>query len=117
MAYWNTTTGNVSSQLDNFGYGSPGGRQSKLTEFYEFEPAVVLDIILNKDHPSFSDDPIDYDRWQADLMGMAPKPTDLDYTWIGRVLVRMAYTHRNVEKEELIWAIPFESNISYCFLS
>jgi hypothetical protein len=111
MAYWNTTTGNVSSQLDNFGYGS-GGSQPKLTEFYEFEPAVVLDIILDKDHPSFSDNPIDYARWQADLNGRAPKPTDLDYTWIGRVLVRMAYTHRNVEKEELVWAIPLESNVS-----
>ena len=112
MAYWNTSAGSSAPRLDNFGSAGGVSSTNRPTEFYEYEPAVVLDIILDKNHPSFNSNPIDFSRWQADFKGKAPLPTDLDYTWVGRILVRMVFSHKNVEKEELIWAIPLESNIS-----
>jgi hypothetical protein len=39
-------------------------------------------------------------------------PDDVDYSWIGRVLVRTIFTQNKVEKEQLVWAYPLESNIS-----
>ena len=114
MAYWNRPSSNFAPSLDTTSL-SAGMRKSKSTadEFYEIEPAVVLDIILDKDHPYFKEK--DYklisDQWPIGSGGKAPLKTDLDYTWIGRILVRPLYTQSNVEKENLIWAMPLESNI------
>jgi hypothetical protein len=115
MAYWNRPSSNFAPSLDTTSLFA-GMRKGKTTadEFYEIEPAIVLDIILDKDHSYFKEK--DYkltpDQWPVGANGKAPLKTDVDYTWIGRALVRLLYTQSNVEKEDLIWALPLESNIS-----
>ena len=115
MAYWNRPSSNFAPSLDTTSLFA-GMRKGKTTagEFYEIEPAIVLDIILDKDHPYFTEK--DYklipDQWPVGVSGKAPSKDDTDYTWIGRALIRLIYTQSNVEKEDLIWAIPLESNIS-----
>jgi hypothetical protein len=91
-----------------------GGRSSITDEFYEIEPAIVLDIILDKNHSYFTSKSfkLNPDQWPVDVNGKNPLNTDPDYTWVGRALVRLIYSQANVEKENLIWAMPLESNIS-----
>jgi len=98
MSYWK----NISSQSDS---------NNNLSEFYEFEPGVVLDVITDDSHPAFKEK-IDIDNWPSDISGQKPNQTDLDYSWIGRILVRPLYSKKYVNKEETIWAIPIEKNIS-----
>ena len=114
MAYVNKPTSISSPQLDSISLIKNRGTSGNIGEFYEIEPGVVLDIILDKNHPYFKKKPfkVNPNKWPADVSGITPQPTDPDYTWMGRILVRMLYTQRNVEKEDLVWATPLESNIS-----
>jgi len=114
MPYWNTPK-NASVNLDSNTMLSRA--VTKNIEFYEIEPAVVLDIILDKNHPYFSDPgqpqhTLNSQQWPTDVSGNLVKNTDPDYTWMGRALVRLYYSQQMVEKEDLVWAIPLESNIS-----
>lgn len=114
MGYWNTPK-NAPVNLDSNTLVSTVGTRN--TEFYEIEPAIVLDVILDKNHPYFSDPgspqhTLNSQQWPTDLDGKVAKDKDADYSWIGRVLVRLYYSHQNVEKEDLIWAIPLESSVS-----
>jgi len=116
MAYWNRgTVGKSYPQADSVGLfsrvgvGSGGGNTGD--EFYEIEPAVVLDIILDKNHPYFKSTMIP-NQSGPKPDGLPASPTDLDYTWIGRALVRMINTQKNIDKDQLIWALPLESNMS-----
>jgi hypothetical protein len=97
--------------MDNMGLGVGGKSAGIMPEFYEFEPAVVLDVILDKDHPYFQKNVIDVGNWLPDASGNAPAPDDRDYTWIGRVLIRMVNSQRTIQKEDLIWALPMEGSI------
>lgn len=115
MAYISNTGKSVSS-VDNFGLSS---KQSSANgnEFHELEPAIILDIILDSSHPIFKiksnvQTVIDVDRWPADLNGNKPSEGDVDYTWIGRALVRLRYSSPTTQKDKLTWAYPLESNIS-----
>lgn len=115
MAYWNNKTGKNNQALDNFGWNS--GRYSignQASEFYEFEPGIVLDIIMDEDHYIFKNNEvkIDVDRWLGDLSDKKPSNDDIDYSWIGRALVRPIISQKATEKEELTWAIPIECNMS-----
>lgn len=115
MPYWSTKSQTVSSN-DQFGLGgvsagSVGG------EFYELEPAIVLDVILDKDHPFFKQpnniqSNIDADRWPSDFKGKKAINNDIDYSWIGRALVRMQFSSPTTQKEKLVWAYPIESGVS-----
>lgn len=115
MSYWNRPTSVSNSSLDTVSM-TAGFRGSKSTtdEFYEIEPAVVLDVILDIDHPYIKNKKYKLipEQWPVDINNKPPLNTDLDYTWIGRVLVRLIYNQKRVEKEDLIWAMPLESNIS-----
>jgi len=115
MAYWNRKTSNSSPSLDTTALSTRHGSRSSITdEFYEIEPAIVLDIILDKNHSYFTSKSfkLNPDQWPVDVNGKPPLKTDPDYTWVGRALVRLVYSQANVEKENLIWAMPLESNIS-----
>ena len=111
MAYWNSKKNASSAQIDNFGLGTSKSSTENIP-FYEFEPAVVLDIILDETHPIFKKNVIDDIHWPPSIENKKPDSNDSDYTWVGKILARMLYTQKNVEKEELIWAYPLESNIS-----
>ena len=86
-----------------------------LSEF-QFEPGVVLDIILDDGHPLFkygkmgrlsvpSEHPVNFDRKQ-------PSTDDLDYLSIGCALIRLCYSQQKVEKENLLWIMPLENNFT-----
>jgi hypothetical protein len=112
MGYWDRQASTLSPQLDTVSLiknRAGGGSQDA---FYEIEPALVLDVILDKDHPYIKKVPftLNNDKWPPSLSGKSAERTDPDYTWVGRVLVRLLYSQRNIEKEELIWAMPLEAN-------
>jgi hypothetical protein len=115
MSYWKRLSTTPNSSLDNLGYSSTAAIQS-VGEFHQWEPSVVLDIILDKNHEYFKGvgdgTKLDVEKWPADLKGNKPSDGDSDYTWMGRALVRPLFSMRAVDKEELIWAIPLDSNIS-----
>src|SRR5277367_6707481 len=100
MSYWNKQT-SVSSQLDSVSL-SHGLKKirSSVDEFYEIEPAIVLDIILDINHPYIQNKKYKLvpSQWPVDGNNKQPLDTDLDYTWVGRVLVRRLYSQKNVEK-------------------
>lgn len=115
MSYWNRPASVSSPSLDSTSM-SQNMRKGRANndEFYEIEPAVVLDIILDKNHKYFQQKKykLTPDQWPIDVNNAPPAKEDLDYTWIGRALIRLLYTQRDVQKEDLIWAMPLESNIS-----
>lgn len=117
MAYWKNEGKNTRA-LESFGLStsnqSSGGGSG---EFHELEQGIVLDIVLDDKHPIFTNgdsvhSKIDPDRWPSDLVGKPPLKEDLDYTWIGRVLVRPIISEKLTDKDQLIWAYPLDSNIS-----
>lgn len=115
MGYWDRPTSTSSPQIDSVSLTkNRGGGSGTQDAFYEIEPGLVLDIILDKDHPYLKKVPftLNNDKWPASISGKQAEKTDPDYTWVGRVLVRLLYSQRNVEKEDLIWAIPLEANPS-----
>jgi hypothetical protein len=114
MSYWNTPK-NAMVNLDSI--TMLAGPSTKNVEFYEIEAGLVLDIILDKNHPYFSDPgqpqhTLNSQQWPMDVTGNPVKNLDADYTWMGRALVRLYYSQQMVEKEDLVWAIPLESNIT-----
>lgn len=81
-----------------------------LTSNFQFEPAVVLDVILDDSHPIFKTKiDINPSEWPDSASDKPADQNDKDYTWIGRVLVRPFSTHKAVEKEKLPWALPLEN--------
>ena len=76
----------------------------------QFEPAVVLDVILDDSHPIFKTKiNINPTEWPDAANDKPADQNDKDYTWIGRVLVRPFSSHKTVEKEKLPWALPLEN--------
>jgi hypothetical protein len=88
-----------------------------MIEFYEMELGIVLDIVLDDQHPIFTSGDhlhtkIDPDRWPVDLNDKRPLPNDLDYTWIGRALIRPMVSEKITKKDDLPWAYPLDNNLS-----
>ena len=118
MSYWKPSSKN-SRTLDSFGLATShtANKGSGMTEFYEMELGVVLDIVLDDKHPIFLkgeklQTKIDTDRWPVDLNDTRPLKDDLDYTWIGRILVRPLVSEKITQKDQLPWAYPLDNNIS-----
>lgn len=114
MAYWDRPLSTSSPSLDSVSLSSKRGGGGSSDAFYEIEPAVVLDIMLDTEHPYFNATKfkLTETQWPVDINNKPPLPTDPDYTWMGRALVRLLYNQRNIEKEDLVWAMPLESNLS-----
>jgi hypothetical protein len=111
MSYWETSPTSNNLSADHYVTSTRGTSQQ--SEFYELEPGVVLEVVLDKSHAIFqSGKLINEEPWPADVKGVKPDPKDVNYTWIGRALVRLVNSSKNVVKERLIWAMPLESNIS-----
>lgn len=80
---------------------------STLSEFYEIEEAVVLDVIHDETHPDIgllvaSEWPDNHDDKIADVK-------DKNYTYIGRILFRMLNSQIGLPREKLSWAKPMYS--------
>lgn len=113
MSFWKKSTAKNYKSLDNFSNNQYNS--SNNNEFYELEPAVVLDVVLDETHEIFKNKErtkLDYDRNQPDVSGNKPLESDKDFSWIGRALVRLIESQQKIEKEQLVWAIPLESSIS-----
>jgi len=78
-------------------------------EFYEIEPAVVLDIILDESHPIFSSKTLDAGDSPPNIDGEEPTDEQPDYSWIGRIKFRFYYSQKGQVKETLFWASPLEN--------
>jgi hypothetical protein len=117
MSYWKSISKGA-RQLDSFSLATnqTSGKSSQ-GEFYEIELGIVLDLVLDETHPIFtkgdkSNTKIDPDRWPVDVSNQPAKETDIDYTWIGRALVRPIVSDPNTDKNKLPWAFPLENNLS-----
>jgi len=116
MSHWNTNNKNIRSN-DKFGLTHKSAGNAVQLEFYELELGIVLDVILDDKHPFIIDGSpvftkIDVDRWPASIYNTPALPTDVNYSIIGRVLVRPLVSGKKTPKDSLIWAYPLESNLS-----
>jgi hypothetical protein len=112
MSYWQTTNNSV-LELDSLKFNS---NKQKLLEFHELEPGIVLDIILDENHTFFTksksfQNTINVDYWPENINGSKPDKKDLDYTWIGKALIRLLFSTPSTTEEKLIWACPIEHGI------
>jgi hypothetical protein len=101
MSYWNkkNTLGN-SSKFHESGFKSTVNMDAP--EFFEFEEAVVLDVIYDENHPEIKN--LVVSDFPDNFKNEAAKPTDKNYTYIGRVCFRMLHSQIGVPKEKLSWA-------------
>jgi hypothetical protein len=76
--------------------------------FYELEEAVVLDVILDSNHPAVQYS-INPETWPPNIDGSEPTSKNLDYSWIGRIRFRFLNSQQNEEKVTLGWAFPMEN--------
>lgn len=100
------------SQLTNIGLKQNNSGDSPNTvEFYELEPAVVLDVIMDENHPEIKNKKhlIDVNNTPENYKGEIPSEKDIDYTWVGSCLVRLCFSQQGMPKEKLSWAHPLES--------
>jgi hypothetical protein len=83
----------------------------------QFEPAIVLDIVVDDSHPIFSANADNLGNVSSpfenppDFNGKPLSKNDRDYCSIGMALIRLCYTHEKFEKESLIWAVPLDSTL------
>lgn len=79
--------------------------------FYELEPAVVIDVIRDENHPIFKNKKeypkISENEWPQNYN---EKDTP-DYSWIGRVKARQIVEQESTPVEEIDWLIPLENTI------
>jgi len=88
-------------------------RQPEQIDFYELEPAVVEDVILDTEHPIFKNKyaVVDENEWPPTSANSPHEKGDPDYSWIGRAKLRMIVSEEGVNRSVLNWAIPMETNI------
>lgn len=113
MSYFNIKSSPISfGQLNNIGL-SVGGQSSTPSgnEFYELEPAIVLDIILDEKHPEIVNKRhlVDIRNIPANYKNEQANRLDVDYNYIGACKVRLCFSQQGLEKEKLSWAFPMES--------
>jgi hypothetical protein len=77
--------------------------------FYELEEAVVLDIILDENHPEFANGKLEPDEWPVNIDGSDAIPGDKDYGFIGKIKFRFLNSGTGRGNEKLEWAFPIEN--------
>ena len=81
----------------------------------QWEPGIVLDIILDDKHPIFNstiENIIVPNDHPLDINGKVPVNTDKNYAEVGMALIRLCYSQEKQDKEHLIWAYPIEKEFS-----
>jgi len=113
MPYFNVKSAPVSfGQLNNLGLSVGSNNSSpSVSEFYELEPAIVLDVILDEKHPEIVNKRhlVDSRNIPANYKNEQPSNKDIDYNYIGACKVRLCFSQQGLEKEKLSWAFPIES--------
>ena len=87
-----------------------------------FQLAVVVDIIMDKNHPylgrtqydpnSYHAPSIKYQQLPVNYKTAIPSPSDTDYSYIGRAKVRILSLEKQTAVEKLPWAIPLDNTIT-----
>jgi len=77
--------------------------------FYELEEAVVLDVVMDENHPIVTETNLDPETWPPNVDGSKPNGNDKNFSWIGRIKFRFLNSQKNTEKEVLYWAYPMEN--------
>jgi hypothetical protein len=87
-----------------------------------FQLAVVVDIILNDQHPFFSKEadnlrskgPVTVGPQQipVNYNNDVPNSRDIDYSYIGRAKIRILELEKKTPVEKLPWAIPLDNTIT-----
>ncbi len=114
MSYWNIKNSiGSNSKLNENGFKTTTD-SSNLSEFYELEEAVVLDVILDTNHPAIEtliaeEWPDNYKNQLTDQIDNDTKKDSKNYTYIGRVLFRLLNSQIGVPREQLVWAKPMNS--------
>lgn len=84
-------------------------RKPDASYFYELEEAVVLDVILDENHPEVKDSCLTAEETPPNIDGSEPQDGDKDYGWIGKIKFRLLKSQVGQEKETLNWAYPIEN--------
>jgi len=87
-----------------------------------FQLAVVVDIILDENHPymgknqndpnTYSSPTIKYQQIPVNYNTNVPSPSDIDYSYIGRAKIRILSLEKQTAVEKLPWAIPLDTTIT-----
>ena len=115
MAYTNYLKNSITAEASTKTLASGRSVANKSNDslmFYELEPAVVIDVIRDENHPVFknkSTQPfVTAEEWPEGFNDTQV----LDYaSWIGRVKVRMLFSQTNLPIEQLSWAVPLEAGL------
>lgn len=105
---------------------NPAGRNTdpsnRVGDNPNFQLAVVVDVILNDQHPFFNkspDDPssrpainINPQQIPVNYKNDVPNSRDVDYSFIGRAKVRILELEKKTPLEKLPWAIPLDNTIT-----
>lgn len=80
--------------------------------FYELEAAIVIDVIRDETHPIFSSSNpevpvVERSTWPDTYND----PKIKDYSWIGRVKVRLINSQQTTPINKLDWVTPLESGV------
>lgn len=83
------------------------------SDFYHFEPGIVLDIILDDRHPLFNiygGSIILPNEYPVNYKNVAPTTGEKSYSTIGCALIRLVYSQESIEKEKVVLAYPMDKN-------
>lgn len=105
MAYWKETSsiGN-NSKIHTPGIGGQILSSNSMSEFYELEEALVLDVIYDENHPEIKN--LVPEQWPDNFKGEIADKKDKNFTYIGRIKFRLLNSQKNIPKEILSWAKP-----------
>lgn len=106
MSYWKVKT-SFGNNLKSHESGFKSGQSSDMSEFFEFEEAVVLDVIYDESHPEIRN--LVVNEWPDNFKDEIAKKTEKNYTYIGRICFRMLNSQVGIPKEKLSWAKPASS--------
>jgi hypothetical protein len=80
--------------------------------FRQMEAAVVLDVVLDKNHPQIKRNPMDVNEIPFKYDGKKHINSDKLYTTIGSIKYRLLDSQGSVSREELTWAFPLEKDVT-----
>ena len=77
--------------------------------FYELEEAVVLDVVMDENHPEVLENAVIVEDMPPNMDDSPAQVGDPDYGRIGCIKFRFLNSEKNKLKEQLNWAYPIEN--------
>ena len=66
--------------------------------FYELEEAVVLDVVMDENHPIVQRSKLNPEEWPPNIDGSEPNAEEKNYSLIGQIRFRFLKSQVNAEK-------------------